>query len=194
MYLYSRLRTTLKTYLSLALLFLMSLSISQTGRSQEQIIKNGAEDWVIASMCSLDSRNVDLSLEPSFTFTRADGNNPRHLDALQAGLSTSDMSNLELAWAIAFPETSSMRAAPVIIGTTLFYSATDSGRVFALDTDNGCAKWVYTANTRLRSSIAYDVIDGVGTLVFGDQDGVRSAPRGHGDGRRRHGRSRLLGR
>ena len=123
-------------------------------------------------MCSLDSRSVDLSLKPSFTFTGADGNNPRHLEAAQAGLTTTDMSNLELAWAIAFPETSSMRAAPVIIGTTLFYSATDSGRLFALDTDSGCAKWVYTANTRLRSSMAYDVIDGVGTLVFGDQGGM----------------------
>lgn len=172
MYLYSRLHTTLKIYLPLALLFLMSLSISQTGRSQEQTAKDGAEDWVIASMCSLDSRSVDLSLKPSFTFTGADGNNPRHLEAAQAGLTTTDMSNLELAWAIAFPETSSMRAAPVIIGTTLFYSATDSGRLFALDTDSGCAKWVYTANTRLRSSMAYDVIDGVGTLVFGDQGGM----------------------
>ena len=86
MYLYSRLHTTLKIYLPLALLFLMSLSTSQTGRSQEQTAKDGAEDWVISSMCSLDSRSVDLSLKPSFTFTGADGNNPRHLEAAQACL------------------------------------------------------------------------------------------------------------
>jgi len=82
------------------------------------------------------------------------------------------MSKLEMAWAIDFPDTSSMRAAPVIVGSTIFYSATDSGRVFALDTNSGCAKWVYASGTRLRSSIAYAVVDGSGTLVFGDQRGM----------------------
>jgi len=82
------------------------------------------------------------------------------------------MSKLELAWAVAFPQTSSLRAAPVIVGSTIFYSATDSGRVFALDTNSGCAKWVYNADTRLRSSMAYAVIDGLGTLVFSDGRGM----------------------
>ncbi|PCI78461.1 MAG: hypothetical protein COB20_06720 [SAR86 cluster bacterium] len=68
-----------------------------------------------------------------------------------------------------------MRAAPVIIGSTIFYAATDSGRVFALDTNSGCAKWVYDADTRLRSSMSYAVIDGLGTLVFGDMRGMMHA-------------------
>jgi polyvinyl alcohol dehydrogenase (cytochrome) len=123
-------------------------------------------------MCAADNRSVDLSQSPSFTYTNADGNNPRHLDAAQAGLSTADLSNLELAWAVAFPQTSGLRAAPVIIGSTVFYSATDSGRVFALDINEGCAKWVYEPGTRLRSSLAYAVVDGRGTLVFSDQPGM----------------------
>ena len=129
-------------------------------------------DWVAASLCEADSRSVDLSQAPSFTFTGADGNNPRHLDAAKAGLSTEDFPNLELAWAIAFPDTSSMRAAPVIVGSTVFYSATDAGRVFALDAQGGCAKWVYEAGTRLRSSLAYAAEEGAATLVFGDQRGM----------------------
>ena len=172
MFFYSRLQASFRFYLSLAALLSLGLTAAQSGLAQEPVAEDGIEDWILASMCAADNRSVDLSQAPSFTFTGADGNNPRHLDAAQAGLTTADMSNLELAWAIAFPDTSSMRAAPVIVGSTIFYSATDSGRVFALDTNSGCAKWVYAADTRLRSSMAYAAIDGVGTLVFGDQRGM----------------------
>ena len=172
MFFYSRLQASFRFYLSLAALLSLGLTAAQSGLAQEQVAEDGIEDWILASMCAADNRSVDLSQAPSFTFTGADGNNPRHLDAAQAGLTTADMSNLELAWAIAFPDTSSMRAAPVIVGSTIFYSATDSGRVFALDTNSGCAKWVYAADTRLRSSMAYAEIEGAGTLVFGDQRGM----------------------
>jgi len=154
MFFYSRLQASFRFYLSLAALLSLGLTAAQSGLAQEPVAEDGIEDWILASMCAADNRSVDLSQAPSFTFTGADGNNPRHLDAAQAGLTTADMSNLELAWAIAFPDTSSMRAAPVIVGSTIFYSATDSGRVFALDTNSGCAKWVYAADTRLRSSMA----------------------------------------
>jgi len=172
MFFYSRLQASFRFYLSLAALLSLGLTAAQSGLAQEPVAEDGIEDWILASMCAADNRSVDLSQAPSFTFTGADGNNPRHLDAAQAGLTTADMSNLELAWAIAFPDTSSMRAAPVIVGSTIFYSATDSGRVFALDTNSGCAKWVYAADTRLRSSMAYAEIEGAGTLVFGDQRGM----------------------
>ena len=172
MFFCSRLQASFRFYLSLAALLSLGLTAAQSGLAQEQVAEDGIEDWILASMCAADNRSVDLSQAPSFTFTGADGNNPRHLDAAQSGLTTADMSKLKLAWAIAFPDTSSMRAAPVIVGSTIFYSATDSGRVFALDTNSGCAKWVYAADTRLRSSMAYAAIDGVGTLVFGDQRGM----------------------
>ena len=158
-----------KNLLPLAAVASLGLSVSQAAQAQDEELE---ADWIAASMCASDSRGIDLSQAPSFTFTGADGNNPRHLDAAQAGLTTSDFSKLELAWSIAFPDTSSMRAAPVIVGSTVFYSATDNGRVFALDTNSGCAKWVYDAGTRLRSSMAYDMQGGAATLVFGDQRGM----------------------
>lgn len=158
-----------QSFLALATVAGVGLGASQAVQAQGE---EAAADWVAASLCAIDSRDVDLSQAPSFTFTSADGNNPRHLNAAQAGLSTDDFPNLELAWSIAFPDTSSMRAAPVIVGSTVFYSATDAGRVFALDTETGCAKWVYEAGTRLRSSMAYDSQDGEATLVFGDQRGM----------------------
>lgn len=165
----SSLRNVGRNFLPLAAAATVGLSASQMAQAQSEEVK---ADWVAASLCEIDSRDVDLSQAPSFTFTGADGNNPRHLSSEQAGLSTADFPNLELAWSIAFPDTSSMRAAPVIVGSTVFYSATDAGRVVALDTETGCAKWVYEAGTRLRSSMAYDSQDGAATLVFGDQRGM----------------------
>lgn len=172
MFFYSRLQTSFSSYSTLVALLSLGLMAAQPGLAQEQALEGGIEDWVAATMCAADNRAVDLRQGPSFTLTGADGNNPRHLDAAQAGLTTGDMPNLQLAWAVAFPDTSSLRAAPVIVGSTIFYSATDSGRVFALDTKSGCAKWVYNADTRLRSSLAYGVIDGLATLVFGDGRGM----------------------
>jgi len=172
MFFNSHLQAVLRFSLSLVALLTAGLVAAQPSLAQEQATEGGIGDWVAATMCAADNRAVDLEQALSFSFTGSDGNNPRHLDATQAGLTTGDLSKLELAWAVAFPETSSLRAAPVIVGSTIFYSATDAGRVFALDTNSGCAKWVYDANTRLRSSMAYGVIDGLATLVFGDLRGM----------------------
>lgn len=146
------------------------LLLSQTAAAQSPT--GETEEWIAASMCDANERSVDLSGAPSFTYTDSDGNNPRHLSAEQAGLTTAELANLELAWAIAFPQTSGLRAAPVIVGSTIFYSATDTGRVFALDTESGCAKWVYESGTRLRSSIAYGEVDEQKILVFSDMPGM----------------------
>ena len=148
------------------------LCVNQLVLAQQNSLEVEIEEWIADTMCALDNRSINLEQSPSFTFTRSDGNNPRHLDAVQAGLTTDDFPKLELAWALAFPDTSGLRAAPVIVGSTLFYSATDSGRVFALDINSGCAKWVYTADSRLRSSIAYSGIDESHVLVFSDSAGM----------------------
>ena len=148
------------------------LCVNQLVLAQQNSVEVESEEWIADTMCALDNRTINLEQSPSFTFTRSDGNNPRHLDAAQAGLTTDDFPKLELAWALAFPDTSGLRAAPVIVGSTLFYSATDSGRVFALDINSGCAKWVYTADSRLRSSIAYSGIDESHVLVFSDSAGM----------------------
>jgi polyvinyl alcohol dehydrogenase (cytochrome) len=162
----------LRTYFFFTPFLILALGAAQSSLAQEQVTENETEDWLTRTMCAIDDRMVNLDASPSFTFTQSDGNNPRHLSALQAGLSTEDFSDMELAWAIAFPDTSGLRAAPVIIGSTIFYSATDSRRVLALDTDNGCAKWVYEAESRLRSSLAYSEAGDSPMLVFTDSRGL----------------------
>ena len=99
-------RSITRSCLSLTALTILGLSTTFTQAQQE-----ATEDWVNATMCAVNDRAVDLSKAPSFTYTGADGNNPRYLSAAQSGLVTGDFANLELAWAVAFPATSSMRPA-----------------------------------------------------------------------------------
>jgi polyvinyl alcohol dehydrogenase (cytochrome) len=162
----------LRTYFFVTPFLIVALGAAQSSLAQEQAAEDETEDWLTKTMCAIDDRMVNLDTAPSFTFTQSDGNNPRHLSALKAGLTTEDFSDLELAWAIAFPDTSGLRAAPVIIGSTIFYSATDSRSVLALDIDKGCAKWVYKAESRLRSSLAYAEAGDASMLVFTDSRGL----------------------
>ena len=110
-----------RSYFSLIAALSVVLGATQSSLAQEQIEQGGVDDWVTDSMCAIGNRFVNLEQPPSFTFTQSDGNNPRHLDSAQAGLSNADLSNLELAWAVAFPDTSGLRAAPVIIGLSLIH-------------------------------------------------------------------------
>ncbi|HVY90039.1 MAG TPA: PQQ-binding-like beta-propeller repeat protein [Hyphomonadaceae bacterium] len=116
------------------------------------------DDWVKTAACQIKLRKVNLDPKDSPRTSVAFGitpDNNRHFTADRAGLSTADMKNLQVSWVIAFPQTPTMRSQPVIVGDTLFIAATDAGRIYALDTDTGCIKWVYASDMTLRSSLAF---------------------------------------
>ena len=131
------------------------------------------KDWTPQMACKAAS--VDL-LAPSIVGFGFDRNNTRRLTAKQAGLTTQQMSNLELDWAIAFPRASVMRAQPAVIGKTIFLPVADAGTVYAFDLTHPskpCLKWSYKNGTGvpLRSSAAYGVrADGKGVIVVSGID------------------------
>ncbi len=61
-------------------------------------------NWTAAMMCSPDQRRVDLKASPALTMFGVDHNNSRRMSAKQAGLSSKQLPELELAWAIGFPK------------------------------------------------------------------------------------------
>jgi polyvinyl alcohol dehydrogenase (cytochrome) len=112
--------------------------------------------WVEAARCPIKLRRVKLDGAPRTAVSFGiDLNNTRAQSAEAAGLSKADMSDLELAWAVAFPQTPTMRAQPVVVGSTLFIAATDAARLYALDAGTGCVKWMYASDMTLRSSLAF---------------------------------------
>jgi polyvinyl alcohol dehydrogenase (cytochrome) len=130
-------------------------------------------DWVAGMMCKADQRTVDLGQPIAMSMVGTDLRNSRRLSAQQAGLTSADLRSLELAWAIAFPKTASLRTSAAIIGSTIFYAPAPTGKVLALDTRSACVKWAYDAGVPLRSSLSYGELGSGGrmALVFGDARG-----------------------
>jgi len=131
------------------------------------------ETWIAALMCAGNARTVDLSRPAHLSRFGIDADNSRRMTATEAGLQTQDLSDLELAWAIGFPGTGALRASPVMVGDTLFYAASGTRRVFALDAGSGCARWVFESPTPLRSSLTYGQLgpEGSPAILYGDAVG-----------------------
>ncbi len=135
----------------------------------------GQEDtnaWLETAMCGKDVANIDPHAKPIATTFGLGDKNLRFQSAEQSGLKTKDFANLELAWAVAFPQTPTMRSQPVVAGSTLFIATADAGKIFALDTQSGCVKWQYESALPLRSSLSYGEIEkGKPVIVAGDTTG-----------------------
>ncbi len=131
------------------------------------------DSWLANTMCAANDRAVDLDQSVYLSSFGVDASSSRNMTREQAGLKTEDMKNLELRWALAFPDVGALRASPVIVGSTVFFSATGSRKVLALDAVSGCAKWVFNSPTRLRSSLTYGPLGegGPNAIIFGDGEG-----------------------
>lgn len=139
-----------------------------TGRS-----KAATETWSTAMACA--SKTVTLSAAPSVATFGFDARQTRTLTAKQTGLSKAKLARLDLAWAIAFPETTMIRAQPAVVGDMVFLPVAESSAMYAFDVSNAakpCIKWVYNApGAPLRTSAAYGVIaDGTPVLAFAGLD------------------------
>ena len=135
------------------------------------------DDWADSIKCAGTTGSVNIT--PSAPVTSAGfgitHDNNRKLTAQQAGLTTAQLSNMELAWTIAVPEASTMRSMGPVVGKTIFWPATDLGQVHAIDISGAkpCVHWTYTTpgGAPLRSSVAYGVLaDGTPLLVVSGVD------------------------
>ncbi len=75
----------------------------------------------------------------------------------QAGVDKEDFRNLELAWALAYPNATTVRAQPAVVGNTLFVPVAEAPQMVALDVSGAkpCVKWVYRTDLPLRTGVGY---------------------------------------
>jgi len=149
------------------------LSNEEKASIVEYLAADEDDSWLADTMCAAQSRTVDLEQSVHLGRFGVDLASSRNMSREQAGLQTADMANLELRWALAFPDIGALRASPVMVGSTLFFAATGSRKVLALDAETGCAKWVFDSPTRLRSSLSFGSLGENGTkaVIFGDGEG-----------------------
>ncbi len=130
------------------------------------------DGWVAKLMCAADRRAINLDVAPSVAGFGFDQRNHRHLTRQQAGLGTRDFAKLELAWALGFPNATTMRAQAAVVGSMVFLPVSDFGQLYAIDVsaERPCFRWVYKNDIPLRTGAAYGVLPGSDrkVLVFGD--------------------------
>jgi polyvinyl alcohol dehydrogenase (cytochrome) len=96
--------------------------------------------------------------------------NSRFQTAQAAGLTVDQAQKLKLKWAFGFEGDQIVYSLPSVIGNTVFVGS-NSGRVHALDFQTGCARWMFQADTGVRSAIVMAPAGGRDTLLFGDRAG-----------------------
>lgn len=131
----------------------------------------GDVGWQSDMMCPPEQRGFDASQSAVVTTFGMGLKNQRRIAASDAGLDSSNIPQLELAWALAFPGVKMMRSQPVVVGTTLFITPVDTRQLYAFDvSEKPCLKWVYETDFPLRSSLTYGVLPQSNrpVLVFGD--------------------------
>lgn len=135
-------------------------------------------DWANKMMCRRDTSKFNPSRAATVSTFGYNKHNTRALNSAEAGLTKDQLSNMELAWAFAFPEGGQMRTQPAIVDNTVFLPivAGSQSAMYALDVSEPlepCIKWIYhtPGGATLRTSAAYGVIfDGRGVVAFSGFD------------------------
>lgn len=98
--------------------------------------------------------------------------NTRFIDTQTAKLTTSDIPKLKLKWTFAYPKANRARSQPTVHNGVI-YVGSQTGTVYALSLNDGCAKWTYKADAEVRVSASLDVAASgeLNTLFFGDFNG-----------------------
>jgi polyvinyl alcohol dehydrogenase (cytochrome) len=130
-----------------------------------------SDAWSAQMRCTPARRKVDLSMPATVADFGFDPHNHRHLTAQEAGITTADFRHLDLAWALAFPRATTMRAQAAVVGSTLFLPVADAAQLYAIDiAAQPCLKWIYKSDVPLRTGVGYGTLPGSGrkVLVFAD--------------------------
>jgi len=114
---------------------------------------------------------LEFTGSPKWNRWGANQSNSRFQSAENAGIGKEDLGELELAWAFGFPGAQRARSQPAVTDEAIF-TGSQSGRVYALDTQTGCAWWTYEAGAEVRNApVIATAPDGKPDLLyFGDFD------------------------
>jgi len=85
--------------------------------------------------------------------------NQRHAASSAAGLTADNVGGLALKWVFAYPGALRARSQPLVHDDVIFVGS-QSGDVYALDLETGCAYWRYSAGAEVRSSLSVGQIPG----------------------------------
>lgn len=121
---------------------------------------------VPARMC--DTRILEAAAPATSGWTLTE-QGTRFIPESVAQLDTADIGQLTLKWVFAYPGATRARSQPVPYGNAILVGS-QSGIIYALDLESGCAHWTFEADVEVRSALAIDE-HGV-RAYFGDIKGT----------------------
>jgi polyvinyl alcohol dehydrogenase (cytochrome) len=95
----------------------------------------------------------DILARPHWNGWGVDMSQHRFQPAAMAQLSAEDVPRLKLKWAFAFPGDASAFAQPTVAGGRVFVGSA-GGKVYSLDAQTGCVRWVFDADFEVRPAIS----------------------------------------
>lgn len=115
-------------------------------------IPYAGEDGPSFPYCEGGAASMDLDSPPKVSGWGVTYDNNRRFSPEIAGLEKADLDSLELKWVFGFPNAVRARSHPVVAAGAVFVGSQD-GRVFALDKETGCVRWIYRARSEVRTAI-----------------------------------------
>ena len=87
------------------------------------------------------------------------GNAKNHRHSDDAALDRNNVDRLALKWVFAYPGALRARSQPLVHDGVIFVGS-QSGDIYALDLESGCAHWTYSAGAEVRSSLSLGQVPG----------------------------------
>lgn len=98
------------------------------------------------------------------------GTNARFQPGEAAGITAEQVPRLSLKWAFGFPDGTSVRGQPTVVGGRVFVGS-DNGMVYSLDAHTGCVYWSFEARTAVATAVSIGTLPGSAgrhAAYFGD--------------------------
>jgi len=126
------------------------------------------------NQCTSNPTFADPSSSSSWNGWGGGLGNTRFKSSDEAGLTASDVGNLELKWAFGHPVGETSNAQPTIVSGRVFVGS-DNGYIYSLDAETGCVYWSFESTSVIRNSPVIGPVSGQGTaeyaVYFGDGHG-----------------------
>ena len=126
---------------------------------QPLVTKPSANAMCVASKASFALAGA------SWTGWGENTNNTRFQSA--AGINAAQVPRLKVKWAFAFPGDIQANSQPTIAGGRVFVGS-PGGKVYSLDTKNGCVHWYFEAEAGVRSAVTLARVGSTNIAFFGD--------------------------
>jgi len=129
--------------------------------------------------CDAPRKDFDHAQPPVFSHWGLEPGASHFIPPAVASLKKTDLSELEVDWAFAYPAANRARSQPAVGGGALFVGS-QSGLVYAFDLETGCTRWQFMASAEVRNAMtlsAWDTADPDADplLYFGDLSGNQYA-------------------